>query len=136
MSAIKKIFKEVERGLGSKSSGSGFGIDITDLVGKDLLDSEKGDYANVGAGINTETKKPIIGAAVKKGQVEAGIGASSSTDLGLGARYTSKDELSSASVNAFKSPQEKGVMFNITKKFKSGGAVEVGKGKDYIKDLI
>jgi hypothetical protein len=130
LSAIKKI----ERVLGSKNSG--FGIDVTDLISKDLLDKSKGDYANVGAGINTETKKPIIGAAVKKGQVEAGIGASSSTDLGLGARYTSKDELSSASINAFKSPQEKGVMFNITKKFKSGGAVEVGKGKDYIKDLI
>ena len=26
--------------------------------------------------------------------------------------------------------------FNITKRFKSGGEVEVGKGKDYIKDLI
>lgn len=134
MGTIKKIFKEVERGLGTKSSG--FGVDVTELISKDLLDSEKGDYANVGAGIDTQTKKPIIGANVKKGQVEAGIGVASSTDLGLGARYTSKDELSSASVNAFKNPQEKGVMFNITKKFKSGGAVEVGKGKDYIKDLL
>jgi hypothetical protein len=116
--------------------GSGFGIDVTDLVGKDLLDSEKGDYANVGAGINTETKKPLIGAAVKKGQVEAGIAGSSSTDLGLGARYTSQDELSSASVNAYKDQGGKNIMFNITKKFKSGGEVEVGKGKDYIKDLI
>jgi hypothetical protein len=136
VSTIKKIFKEVERGLGSKDPVAGFGIDITDLVGKDLLNSEKGDYANVGAGLNTETKKPLIGASVKKGQVEAGIAGSSSTDLGLGARYTSKDELSSASINAFKSPQEKGVMFNIGTKFKSGGSVEVGKGKDYIKDLI
>jgi hypothetical protein len=136
VSTIKKIFKEVERGLGSKSSGSGFGIDITDLVGKDLLDSEKGDYANVGAGINTETKKPLIGAVVKKGQVEAGIAGSSSTDLGLGARYTSEDESASASVNAYKDDKGKNIMFKVSKKFKSGGAVEVGKGKDYIKDLI
>ena len=136
MSAIKKIFKEFEKGLGTKDSVAGIGIDVTDLVGKDLLDSEKGDYANVGAGLNTETKKPLIGAAVKKGQVEAGIAGSSSTDLGLGARYTSKDELTSASVNAYKDQGGKNVMFNITKKFKSGGSVEVGKGKDYIKDLI
>ena len=134
MSAIKKILKAVEQA--GETKGSGFGIDVTDLVGKDLLNPEKGDYANVGAGINTEMKKPFVGAMFKKGPVEAGIAGSSSTDLGLGARYTSKDELSSASVNAFKNPQEKGVMFNITKKFKSGGAVEVGKGKDYIKDLI
>jgi hypothetical protein len=136
VSTIKKIFKEVERGLGSKGPVAGFGIDVTDLVGKDLLNSEQGDYANVGAGLNTETKKPLIGASVKKGQVEAGIAGSSSTDLGLGARYTSKDELTSASVNAYKDQGGKNVMFNITKKFKSGGSVEIGKGKDYIKDLI
>jgi hypothetical protein len=131
---LNKIFKTLEQSGNTK--GSGFGVDVTDLVGKDLLDSEKGDYANVGAGINTETKKPLIGAIVKKGQVEAGIAGSSSTDLGLGARYTSKDELSSASVNAYKDQGGKNIMFNITKKFKSGGEVEVGKGKDYIKDLI
>jgi hypothetical protein len=136
VSTIKKIFKEVERGLGSKDSVTGFGVDITDLVSKDLLNPEKGDYANVGAGIDTQTKKPIVGANVKKGQVEAGIGVASSTDLGLGARYTSKDELTSASVNAYKDQGGKNVMFNITKKFKSGGSVEIGKGKDYIKDLI
>ena len=134
MGTLNKIFKTLEQS--SQTKGSGFGIDVTDLVGKELLDSEKGDYANVGAGINTETKKPLIGAIVKKGQVEAGIAGSSSTDLGLGARYTSKDELSSASVNAYKDQGGKNIMFNITKKFKSGGEVEVGKGKDYIKDLI
>ena len=134
MGTLNKIIKAVEQA--GEIKGSGFGVDVTDLVGKDLLDSEKGDYAGVGASINTETKKPLIGAMVKKGQAELGVAGSSSTDLGLGARYTSQDELSSASVNAFKSPQEKGIMFNITKKFKSGGAVEVGKGKDYIKDLI
>ena len=134
MSTIKKILKTIEQAGETKNYG--IGIDVTDLVGKDLLDSEKGDYANVGAGLNTETKKPLIGASVKKGQVEAGIAGSSSTDLGLGARYTSKDELTSASVNAYKDQGGKNVMFNITKKFKSGGSVEIGKGKDYIKDLI
>jgi hypothetical protein len=134
VSTIKKILKTIEQAGETKNYG--IGIDVTDLVGKDLLDSEKGDYANVGAGLNTETKKPLIGASVKKGQVEAGIAGSSSTDLGLGARYTSKDELTSASVNAYKDQGGKNVMFNITKKFKSGGSVEIGKGKDYIKDLI
>ena len=134
MGTLNKIFKTIEQA--GEIKGSGFGVDVTDLVGADLLNPEKGDYANVGAGINTETKKPLIGAIVKKGQVEAGIAGSSSTDLGLGARYTSQDELSSASVNAYKDQGGKNIMFNITKKFKSGGEVEVGKGKDYIKDLI
>ena len=134
MGTLNKIFKTLEQS--SQTKGSGFGIDVTDLVGKELLDSEKGDYANVGAGINTETKKPLIGAIVKKGQVEAGIAGSSSTDLGLGARYTSQDELSSATLGASKGPQGKEIRFDITKRFKSGGEVEVGKGKDYIKDLI
>jgi hypothetical protein len=134
VSTIKKILKTIEQA--GETKGYGFGIDVTDLVGKDLLNSEKGDYANVGAGIDAQTKKPIVGANVKKGQVEAGIAGSSSTDLGLGARYTSKDELTSASVNAYKDQGGKNVMFNITKKFKSGGSVEIGKGKDYIKDLI
>jgi hypothetical protein len=125
---------KISRTLGDRVVGSA--IDLTNLVDKDLLDKSKGEYANIAAGVDVEKQKPVIGANVKKGQTEYGIAGSSSTDLGLGARYTSKDELSSASVNAFKSPQEKGVMFNITKKFKSGGAVEVGKGKDYIKDLI
>jgi hypothetical protein len=133
---IKKIFKEVERGLGSKDSVTGFGVDITDLVSKDLLNPEKGDYANVGAGIDTQTKKPIVGANVKKGQVEAGIGVASSTDLGLGAQYTSEDKSTTAGVGVSKNPQGKEIRFGITKRFKSGGAVEVGKGKDYIKDLI
>jgi hypothetical protein len=134
VSTIKKILKTVEQA--GETKGYGFGVDVTDLVGKDLLDPEKGDYANVGAGINTEMKKPFVGAMFKKGPVEAGFGASSSTDLGLGAKYTSEDELTSASVNAYKDQGGKNIMFNITKKFKSGGAVEVGKGKDYIKDLI
>jgi hypothetical protein len=134
MGTLDKIFKTLEQ-TGNKK-GSGFGVDVTDLVGADFLNPEKGDYANVGAGINTETKKPLIGALVKKGQVEAGIAGSSSTDLGLGARYTSEDQSSSASVNAYKDQGGKNIMFNITKNFKVGGEVEVGKGKDYIKDLI
>ena len=133
MSAIKKILRAVEQA--GEKKGSGFGIDVTDLVGKDLLNSEKGDYANIGAGLNTEMK-PIVGAMFKKGPVEAGIAGSSSTDLGLGARYTSEDESASASVNAYKDDKGKNIMFKVSKKFKSGGAVEVGKGKDYIKDLI
>jgi len=126
---IDKIFKTIEGAQGARSVGTG--IDVTDLVGKDLVDS-----ATVAGAVDIDTKKPIAGAVVKKGQAEFGIAGSGSTDLGLGARYTSQDELSSASVNAYKDQGGKNIMFNITKKFKSGGEVEVGKGKDYIKDLI
>jgi hypothetical protein len=40
------------------------GIDVTDLVGKDLLDRSKGEYANIGAGVDVEKQKPVIGATV------------------------------------------------------------------------
>lgn len=130
MGALDKIIK----GLGNKIVGTG--VDVTDLVGSDLLDSSKGEYATVGAGVDIEKQKPVIGATVKKGQTEYGIAGSRSTDLGLGARYTSEDESTIAGFGLSKNPQGKEFKFNITKRFKSGGEVEVGKGKDYIKDLI
>ena len=130
MGALDKIIK----GLGNKIVGTG--VDVTDLVGSDLLDSSKGEYATVGAGVDIEKQKPVIGATVKKGQTEYGIAGSSSTDLGLGAQYTSKDESTTVGFGVSKNPQGKEFKFNITKRFKSGGEVEVGKGKDYIKDLI
>lgn len=130
MGAVDKIIK----GLGNKIVGTG--VDVTDLVGSDLLDSSKGEYANVGAGLDIEKQKPVIGATVKKGQTEYGIAGSRSTDLGLGAQYTSKDESTTVGFGVSKNPQGKEIRFGITKRFKSGGEVEVGKGKDYIKDLI
>ena len=129
MGTLDKIFKGIEQI--SQTKGTGFGVDVTDLVGKDLVDS-----ANVGAGLDIEKQKPVIGAVVKKGQTEYGIAGSSSTDLGLGARYTSEDESTIAGIGVSKNPQGKEIRFGITKRFKSGGEVEVGKGKDYIKDLI
>lgn len=130
MGALDKVIK----GLGNKIVGTG--IDVTDLVGEDLLDKSKGEYATLGAGADIEKQKPVIGASVKKGQTEYSIAGSSSTDLGLGAQYTSKDESTTAGFNVSKNPQGKEFRFDITKRFKSGGEVEVGKGKDYIKDLI
>jgi hypothetical protein len=128
------VLKKIDRALGNKVVGSG--IDITDLVGPDLLNKSKGEYANIGAGLDIEKQKPVIGASVKKGQTEYGVAGSSSTDLGLGARYTSEDESTTAGIGVSKNPQGKEIRFGITKRFKSGGSVEVGKGKDYIKDLI
>jgi hypothetical protein len=125
---------KISRILGDKIVGTG--IDVTDLVGKDLLDRSKGEYASIGAGADVEKQKPVIGATVKKGQTEYGIAGSSSTDLGLGAQYTSEDKSTTAGVGVSKNPQGKEIKFGITKRFKSGGSVEVGKGKDYIKDLI
>ena len=125
---------KISRTLGDKIVGTG--IDVTDLVGKDLLDRSKGEYASIGAGADVEKQKPVIGATVKKGQTEYGIAGSSSTDLGLGAQYTSEDKSTTAGIGVSKNPQGKEIRFGITKRFKSGGSVEVGKGKDYIKDLI
>jgi hypothetical protein len=128
------VLKKIDRVLGNKVVGSG--IDVTDLVGSDLLDKSKGEYANIGAGLDIEKQKPVIGASVKKGQTEYGVAGSSSTDLGLGAQYTSEDKSTTAGIGVSKNPQGKEIRFGITKRFKSGGEVEVGKGKDYIKDLI
>lgn len=125
---------KISRILGDRVVGSA--IDLTNLVDKDLLDKSKGEYANIAAGVDVEKQKPVIGANVKKGQTEYGIAGSSSTDLGLGAQYTSEDKSTTAGVGVSKNPQGKEIRFGITKRFKSGGAVEVGKGKDYIKDLI
>ena len=130
MGALDKIIK----GLGNKIVGTG--VDVTDLVGSDLLDSSKGEYATVGAGVDIEKQKPVIGATVKKGQTEYGIAGSSSTDLGLGAQYTSEDESTIGGFSGSNNQQGKEFEFNNTKRFKSGREVEVGKGKDYIKDLI
>jgi len=126
--------KKIDRALGNKVVGSG--VDLTNLVDKDLLDKSKGEYASISAGVDIEKQKPVIGATVKKGQTEYGIAGSSSTDLGLGAQYTSEDKSTTAGVGVSKNPQGKEIRFGITKRFKSGGSVEVGKGKDYIKDLI
>ena len=125
---------KISRTLGDRVVGSA--IDLTNLVDKDLLDKSKGEYANIAAGVDVEKQKPVIGANVKKGQTEYGIAGSSSTDLGLGAQYTSEDKSTTAGVGISKNPQGKEIRFGITKRFKSGGSVEVGKGKDYIKDLI
>lgn len=130
MSTIKKI----DRALGNKVVGSG--VDLTNLVDKDLLDKSKGEYASISAGVDIEKQKPVIGATVKKGQTEYGIAGSSSTDLGLGAQYTSEDTSTTAGVNVSKDERGKNILFKFSKNFKSGGSVEVGKGKDYIKDLI
>lgn len=125
---------KISRTLGDRVVGSA--IDLTNLVDKDLLDKSKGEYANIAAGVDVEKQKPVIGANVKKGQTEYGIAGSSSTDLGLGAQYTSEDKSTTAGVGVSKNPQGKEIRFGITKRFKSGGSVEIGKGKDYIKDLI
>ena len=125
---------KISRTLGDRVVGSA--IDLTNLVDKDLLDKSKGEYANIAAGVDVEKQKPVIGANVKKGQTEYGIAGSSSTDLGLGAQYTSEDKSTTAGVGVSKNPQGKEIRYGITKRFKSGGSVEVGKGKDYIKDLI
>ena len=130
MGTLNKISKI----LGDRVVGSA--IDLTNLVDKDLLDKSKGEYANIAAGVDVEKQKPVIGANVKKGQTEYGIAGSSSTDLGLGAQYTSEDKSTTAGVGVSKNPQGKEIRFGITKRFKSGGSVEIGKGKDYIKDLI
>jgi hypothetical protein len=86
---ISNIFKTIEKGLPAQKSG--VGVDIDQFIGPELLDKSKGEYASISAGVDIEKQKPVIGATVKKGQTEYGIAGSSSTDLGLGAQYTSKD---------------------------------------------
>jgi hypothetical protein len=45
---LNKIFKTIEQA--GEIKGSGFGVDVTDLVGADLLNPEKGVYILNGIG--------------------------------------------------------------------------------------
>ena len=135
MSEFKKIFKTIEAGLPKK----GIGVDVTDLVDSRLLNKLAGDELTVGFGADAtaEKLKPLANLSFKKGQIQGGIGGAGKDDFGAGILYDTEDTLGSASLNFSKTPQGgSSLMFKGTKRFKQGGAVQIGKGKDYIKDLI
>jgi len=134
MSELKKIFKTIEAGLPKK----GIGVDVTDLVDSRLLNKLAGDELSIGvASDSLEKLKPLANLSFKKGQIQGGIGGAGKDDFGAGILYNTEDTLGSASLNFSKTPQGgSSLMFKGTKRFKQGGAVQIGKGKDYIKDLI
>jgi hypothetical protein len=137
MSELKKIYKTIERGLPNKSQG--IGADVTDLVDPIFLNKMAGDELTVGFGADatTEKLKPLANVAFKKGQIQGVIGGAAKDDFGAGLLYNTKDTSGSASFNFSKTPQGgSSLMFRGTQRFKNGGSVEIGKGKDYIKDLI
>ena len=131
MSALKKILKAYKEAIPSKKTGIGF--DVTDLVGPEVLDPSKGDALNVGALLDTaqEKIKPEAFIAGQKDNVGAFLSSSGKDDVSTGIGYST-----SLGLGATKSGKDKYVMFGVNSRFTKGGSVEVGKGKDYIKDLI
>jgi hypothetical protein len=136
MSDLKKIFKTIEKGLPTKKSG--VGIDIDPLIGPEIFDKSKGDYANISAVFDSsmEKIKPEAVISGRKNNVIASLASSGKDDIRGGLGYLTKDELTSFGIGASKSGKNSSVGVGFETKFSKGGAVEIGKGKDYIKDLL
>ena len=136
MSTFKKILEAYNKAIPGKKEG--VGIDISDLVGQEVLDSSKGDYLSTGAILDSakEKIKPEAFIAGQKDNVGAFLSSSGKDDVSTGIGYLTKDKSTSFGLGASKSGKDKNVMFGVNSRFTKGGSVEVGKGKDYIKDLI
>ena len=136
MSNLKKIFKTIEKGLPTEKTG--VGIDIGPFIGPELLDKSKGDYANISAIFDSTSEKikPIATISGRKDNVSAFLASSGKDDISGGLGYLTKDELTSFGIGASKSDKGSSVGARIESKFNKGGSVEIGKGKDYIKDLL
>ena len=136
MSELKKIFKTIEKGLPAKKSG--VGVDVDEVIGSEFFDKSKGDYANISAIFDSsETKvKPEVAVSGRKDNVGAYLSSSGKKDISGGLEYLTKDELTSFGIGASKSDKGSSVGARFETKFSKGGAVEIGKGKDYIKDLL
>ena len=136
MSDLKKILKAYKKAIPSKKTS--FGVDVTYLVGPEVLDPSKGDALNVGALLDAsqEKIKPEAFLAGQKDNINAFLSSSGKDDVSAGIVYLTKDKSTSFGLGASKLGKDKNVMFGVNSRFTKGGSVEVGKGKDYIKDLI
>ena len=136
MSKLKNIFKTIEKGLPTEKTG--VGIDIGPFIGPELLDKSKGDYANISAIFDSTSEKikPIASISGRKDNVSAFLASSGKDDISAGLGYLTKDELTSFGVGASKSDKGSSVGARFETKFSKVGAVEIGKGRDYIKDLL
>jgi hypothetical protein len=136
MSELKKIFKTIEKGLPVKKSG--VGVDIDQVIGPELFDKSKGDYANISAIFDSSVSKikPEAVISGRKDNVSAFLASSGKKDISGGLGYLTKDELTSFGIGASKSDKGSSVGVGFETKFSKGGSVELTKGKDYIKDLL
>ena len=93
-------------------------------------------------GVNIESKFGNIDISKKKEDISSTMGTDKVSSTGI--RYTkdfesgfgAEDGITKRDSEAFGKATDKRAVVRYKKTFKSGGAVEVGKGKDYIKDLI
>ena len=136
MSTFKKILKAYNEAIPGKKEG--VGVDISDLVGPNILDSSKGDYLSTGAILDSakEKIKPEAFIAVQKDNINTFLSSSGKDDVSAGIGYLTKDKTTNFGLGATKSGKDKSVMFGVNSRFTKGGSVELNKGKDYIKDLI
>jgi len=136
MSSLKKILKSYNEAIPSKKTG--FGVDVTNLIGPEVLDSSKGDVLNVGALLDSsqEKIKPEAFISGQKDNLNAFLSSGGKDDVSAGLGYLTKDKSTSLGLGASKRGDTKNVMLGINSRFNKGGSVELKKGKDYIKDLI
>jgi len=136
MSTFKKILKSYNEAIPNKKTG--FGVDVTNLIGPEVLDSSKGDVLNVGALLDSsqEKIKPEAFISGQKDNLNAFLSSGGKDDVSGGLGYLTKDKSTSLGLGASKRGDTKNVMLGINSRFNKGGSVELNKGKDYIKDLI
>ncbi len=135
MPKIRDIFGVIEEVVDSQNKIKGKGIDVIELLNPDL--KNKADVAigpmlfkkpeggsDLGGFATAKLKDDLTGtlAATKDKQA-----------LTLEKRYGEDDYLFGS---VSKDPSGKSFFLGAKKRFKDGGAVQIGKGKDYIKDLI
>ncbi len=132
MSTFKKILKSLP------GQRQGTGIDISDLVGPELFDKDKGDNLVVGTLLDTATEKikPEAFVAGQKDNIGAYLSSGGKDKINAGLGYLTKDKKSSVGLGVNKTDKSKNIMFGLKSEFSKGGSVELKKGKDYIKDLI
>jgi len=133
MSELRKIIKTISEGLPSKKSG--IGIDFDEIIGSELFNKEKGDYANISAVFDTskEKIKPEAIISGQKDNINAFLSSSGKDNISTGLGYTTKDALTSFGIGASKSDRGSNIGFGIHSKFKKGGLLKQGKPKIALK---
>ena len=133
-STLDKILGPVESQLGKGKTKFGYYEDLN------LTEGEKRDpksESKIGAGIgyDHQDKKKFLYAEGKKGSFSAGVETKSKDEYSGNVGYDI-DENTKVGITASKDDFGKNVSIGFNKNFNHGGAVEITKGKDYIKDLL
>lgn len=132
---LDKILEQMESQLGKGKSKIGY-YENLDLAEGEQRDPKNKDIVGVGIGYDPQDKKKFLYAEGKKGSFTAGVETKSKDEYSGNIGYDI-DENTQVGITANKNDFGKSVNIGFNKRFNKGGEVrEIGKGKDYIKDLL